>query len=195
MDSTEFLGCATRILFFTGKGGVGKTSLACSTAVALAGRGKRGFIETNTTGTSCLGPLAGLQAQKAIYDASLRALSEPDTTTLVLVSRPEQSALTEADRTRAELAEMGVTNQILFVNGVFVARDRNDPAAAALESRARRALAAVPAGSAGLSHVDVPLLPSAPMGIAQLRAVFIVAAAIAIEQVQMDARSVSSRHL
>ncbi len=31
----------TRYLFFTGKGGVGKTSLACATAVKLAGQGKR----------------------------------------------------------------------------------------------------------------------------------------------------------
>src|SRR5574342_181143 len=31
----------TRFLFFTGKGGVGKTSLACATAVALADQGKR----------------------------------------------------------------------------------------------------------------------------------------------------------
>jgi arsenite-transporting ATPase len=28
-------------LFFTGKGGVGKTSLACATAIALADAGKR----------------------------------------------------------------------------------------------------------------------------------------------------------
>src|SRR5512135_2978010 len=221
-NTSEFLHNATRVLFFTGKGGVGKTSLACSTAVALAEAGKRvllvstdpasnldevlgvtlsgtptavpgaagllalnidpeaaaaayrdcvvgpyrgvlpeaavssmeeqlsgactveiaafdeftkllgdakatagfdhiifdtaptghtlrllklpaawtGFIETNTSGTSCLGPLAGLQTQKAVYDASLSALTEPSTTTLVLVSRPEQSALAEADRTR-----------------------------------------------------------------------------------------------
>ncbi|MDQ8204122.1 arsenical pump-driving ATPase [Pelagicoccus sp. SDUM812003] len=32
---------ATRFLFFTGKGGVGKTSLSCATAVALADAGKR----------------------------------------------------------------------------------------------------------------------------------------------------------
>jgi arsenite-transporting ATPase len=293
MNSTQFLDRATRILFFTGKGGVGKTSLACSTAVALAGRGKRvllvstdpasnldevlgvrlsgeptevpgtqglralninpeaaaqayrdrvvgpyrgvlpeaalnsmeeqlsgactveiasfdeftkllgdpaatagydhvifdtaptghtlrllklpaawtGFIETNTTGTSCLGPLAGLQAQKVIYDASLSALSDPETTTLVLVSRPEQSALTEADRTKSELAEMGVTNQVLVLNGMFVAGDRSDAAAVALESRGRNALAAMPAGLTALPRVDVPLLPFAPMGVSRLRAV------------------------
>lgn len=293
MDTSEFLDRATRILFFTGKGGVGKTSLACSTAVALAGRAKQvllvstdpasnldevlgvrlsgapttvpgtqglralninpeaaaqayrdrvvgpyrgvlpeaalnsmeeqlsgactveiasfdeftkllgdpratagydhvifdtaptghtlrllklpaawtGFIETNTTGSSCLGPLAGLQAQKAIYDASLNALSDAEATTLILVSRPEQSALAEANRTRAELAGMGMTNQILFLNGVFMARDGSDPAAVTLESRGRRALDAMPVELAHLPSVSVPLLPFAPMGVSRLRAV------------------------
>jgi arsenite/tail-anchored protein-transporting ATPase len=34
----------TRVLFFTGKGGVGKTSLACATAIALADSGKRALL-------------------------------------------------------------------------------------------------------------------------------------------------------
>ena len=34
----------TRILFFTGKGGVGKTSAACATAIALADSGKRALL-------------------------------------------------------------------------------------------------------------------------------------------------------
>ena len=37
----DFLERAPRNLFFTGKGGVGKTSVACATAIALAGRGRR----------------------------------------------------------------------------------------------------------------------------------------------------------
>ena len=32
---------STRFLFFTGKGGVGKTSLSCATALKLAGAGRR----------------------------------------------------------------------------------------------------------------------------------------------------------
>jgi arsenite-transporting ATPase len=34
---------STRHLFFTGQGGVGKTSNACATAVALADSGRRAF--------------------------------------------------------------------------------------------------------------------------------------------------------
>ncbi len=37
----DFVNSPTRYLFFTGKGGVGKTSLACAAAVTIADRGKR----------------------------------------------------------------------------------------------------------------------------------------------------------
>jgi arsenite-transporting ATPase len=37
----DFLQATERHLFFTGKGGVGKTSTACATAIALADRGRR----------------------------------------------------------------------------------------------------------------------------------------------------------
>ncbi len=45
------------------------------------------FLENNVGGNSCLGPLAGLTKQRALYDSALEALSNPETTTLVLVSR------------------------------------------------------------------------------------------------------------
>ena len=41
MDAGALLDPATRVLFFTGKGGMGKTTLACATAVGLAARGRR----------------------------------------------------------------------------------------------------------------------------------------------------------
>ncbi|MBK1734916.1 arsenical pump-driving ATPase, partial [Halorhodospira abdelmalekii] len=47
-----------------------------------------GYIETNTSGTSCLGPLEGLAAQKETYAGAVAALADGARTTLVLVSRP-----------------------------------------------------------------------------------------------------------
>jgi arsenite/tail-anchored protein-transporting ATPase len=78
-----------------------------------------GFIDTNTSGTSCLGPLAGLQAQHQLYKDSVQALSDAQVTTLVLVTRAERSALAEAARSSGELAALGVRNQHLVVNAVF----------------------------------------------------------------------------
>ena len=46
----RFLEHATRFLFFTGKGGVGKTSLACATAIALADRGQRVLLVSTDPG-------------------------------------------------------------------------------------------------------------------------------------------------
>jgi arsenite-transporting ATPase len=303
MGPWQFLDRATRVLFFTGKGGVGKTSLSCAVAVALARSGKRvllvstdpasnldevlgvrltseptavagaeglwalnidpeaaarayrervvgpyrgilpeaairsmeeqlsgactveiaafdeftkllgderatseydhilfdtaptghtlrllklpgawtGFIAENTSGTSCLGPLSGLQAQQALYESSLRTLSDPAKTTLVLVSRPEPTALAEAERTRAELVEIGIANQYLFLNAVFAASDRSDKAAVALEARGREALAKMPAALAALPRLEVPLLPFAPLGITNLARVFASEAAVAAD--------------
>lgn len=65
------------------------------------------FIDQNTTGTSCLGPLAGLERQRALYAESVAILTDPARTTLVLVARPEPSALAEAARTAVELSRRG----------------------------------------------------------------------------------------
>ena len=127
------------------------------------------FIDTNVGGTSCLGPLAGLTAQKALYAASNAALRSAADTTMVLVARPERASLTEAERTRVELADLGVTNLLLIVNGVFHATDRTDSIAVALERRGQRALAAIAPGLAALARVDVPLLSFGLVGIDALR--------------------------
>src|ERR1039457_5224324 len=45
-----------------------------------------GFLNANTSGASCLGPLAGLQKQRSVYECSVAALADGGRTTLVLVS-------------------------------------------------------------------------------------------------------------
>lgn len=289
----EFLKAPTRILFFTGKGGVGKTSLACASAVTLADRGRRvllvstdpasnldevlgvvlgskptavpgvpnlwalniepetaareyrermvgpfrgvlpdaavtsmeeqfsgsctleiaafdefarllgeplsttsfnhvifdtaptghtlrllslpsawdGFMSNNTTGTSCLGPLAGLQAQQQLYKDTVRALGDPATTTLVLVTRPEAAAFQEAARTSGELAQLGVRNQHLVINGVFGASTALDPIAVAFEKRGQDALQKLPESLALLPRTVVPLAPRSLLGPDSLRGV------------------------
>lgn len=128
-----------------------------------------GFMETNTTGTSCLGPLAGLQAQQKLYEQSVAALSNADKTTLVLVTRPEASALREAARTSEELHQLGVQNQRLIVNGMFSAYANDDEFATAMESRCNQAMDAIPDEIAPLPRTLVPLLPAGLMGIDALK--------------------------
>ena len=129
-----------------------------------------GFLAKNTTGTSCLGPLAGLQAQQQLYRNTVRALAAPETTTLILVSRPEAAALAEAERTSQELAALGVNNQHLVINGVFVATDREDSIALAMEQRSRETLNDLPAGLTRLPRTTLPLMPRSLLGANALRA-------------------------
>lgn len=126
------------------------------------------FIETNMSGTSCLGPLAGLQAQKDLYTNALEALSNSLTTTVFLVSRPDLSALAEAERTRNELEGIGIKNQRLILNGVFRANDNEDRVALALESRGRKALAEMAQGLRLLAQDEVALVPNALIGVKAL---------------------------
>jgi len=128
-----------------------------------------GFMETNTTGTSCLGPLAGLQAQQKLYQDTVKALSDPNTTTLVLVARPEHGAFKEADRTSGELAELGVSNQHLVINGVFQTSVDDDELANAMQKRSEEAVDAMPKSLIDLPRSIIPLSPTGVLGIESLR--------------------------
>jgi arsenite/tail-anchored protein-transporting ATPase len=94
-----------------------------------------GFLESGTGDASCLGPLAGLEKQRARYGAAVEQLSDGETTRLILVARPRRSALAEAARTSRELAAIGIKNQHLAINGMMPAGTGGDPLAAALAER------------------------------------------------------------
>jgi arsenite-transporting ATPase len=129
-----------------------------------------GFIASNTTGTSCLGPLAGLQAQQQLYRDTVQALSSPTITTLVLVARPEAATLREAARASRELTELGVLNQHLVVNGTFQACDPDDALAIAMQRRTEAAIAGMPEILREFPISEVPLMMQGVLGFDLLRA-------------------------
>ena len=86
-----------------------------------------------------------------------------------LVSRPERSALAEAERTRNELNALGLKNQKLIVNGIFEACAMDDSIAVALEQRGREAIGDMPSGLKSLAGIDVPLVVQSLIGVSALR--------------------------
>jgi len=128
------------------------------------------FIASSTGGASCLGPLAGLEKQKALYAATVAQLSDAASTTIILVSRPEKSALREAERTRGELAELGVSNLRLAVNGIFTALHSGDAIADAMTARAALSLAAMPPALAALPRHEIGYVAKGTVGLDSLRA-------------------------
>lgn len=144
------------------------------------------FLASTAGASSCLGPLAGLTAQRALYAAARHALIDATRTVLVLVSRPEPSALAEAERTLVELGAIGVGRQELVLNGIFEAGDLSDPIARSLQARGRAALAELPPGLASLPRTELPLMPFAFVGVASLRTLMEGRRPAAVEFVTTD---------
>lgn len=156
-----------------------------------------GFLETGKGDASCLGPLAGLERQRAQYKEAVDALADPARTRLVLVARAQPSTLREAARTHDELAGIGLTKQFLVINGVFPASEaEQDPLAAAICQREQAALAAMPAALLALPTDQIPLKAFDLVGLAALRQLLVsskpvAAAAATPEAIKLDVPSLS----
>jgi arsenite-transporting ATPase len=130
------------------------------------------FLESNQSGASCLGPLAGLDRQRQQYRAAVDALGDGSRTTLILVSRPQAAALEEASRTSREVAALGVRNQRLILNGVMPESSSDDPLARAMVRRDLLALAQLPDALHDLPTDQVYLQAVNLVGVAALRSLF-----------------------
>jgi len=113
------------------------------------------FISESTHGASCLGQLSGLEERKDVYKKAVDTLADSKSTTLVLVSRPESSPLKEAERASNELADLGVHNQTLIINGVLASFD--DTISESLYNKQQKALSDIPVGIKNIPAYFVPL--------------------------------------
>ena len=115
------------------------------------------FIKTSKHGASCLGQLSGLEERKGVYRQAVDNLADGSKTKLILVSRPQQAALKEADRSSRELRRLGIENQLLVVNGLMSSPRNNDELASEMYSSQQQALSAMPSALAEMETLYVPL--------------------------------------
>lgn len=126
------------------------------------------FIESNKTGSSCLGPVSGLSEQKILFENVVEALKNPERTLLVLVSRAEAMSFNEANRASLELRELGLSNQHLIINGLF-ATTSDDKVAGAFAEKSGLAIKNMPTELKELPTTEVLFRPAGVMGIEGLK--------------------------
>lgn len=129
------------------------------------------FIESNKTGSSCLGPVSGLSEQKILFENVVTALKNPDKTLLVLVSRAEAMSFNEANRASLELRELGLENQYLIINGLFESAS-NDKIARAFSEKSKEAIDSMPEKLKNLPTLKIGFRPTGVMGIKALKSIF-----------------------
>ena len=129
------------------------------------------FISENTHGASCLGQLSGLESKKELYKKAVETLANGAITTLILVSRPEETPLKEANRASKELSEIGVNNQIMVINGMLLTFDDN--ISECLYQKQQKALEHMPVELKNIKTFMIPLRSYNITGIENVRALLI----------------------
>jgi arsenite/tail-anchored protein-transporting ATPase len=130
------------------------------------------FLNESTHGASCLGPLSGLSEKKGLYAETVDALSDQEKTTLILVARPDESSLLEAERASQELFEIGMVHQMLFVNSVLQKYIKDDKVSKAFYMKQKQALSHLPEKLANVPIFEIPLVPFSLIGIDNLSQLF-----------------------
>ena len=126
------------------------------------------FIAESTHGASCLGQLAGLQDKKDMYENAVINLANKEKTALILVSGPEETPLLEAERSSRELSDLGITNQLLIINGVL--GEASDDLSQKILSNQQHALDNMPPGLRGFKTYTIPLRSYNVLGLEKIRA-------------------------
>lgn len=128
-----------------------------------------GFLEESTHGASCLGPLSGLSEKKQIYSLTMEALSDSSKTTLILVARPDDSSLFEANRASKELKEIGISNQALIINGLIQSYLPEDKISSSFYQRQQIAIKQMPDGLKQVAAYSLPFVSYSLTGVQNLR--------------------------
>ncbi|AZV42435.1 arsenical pump-driving ATPase [Peribacillus asahii] len=150
-----------------------------------------GFLEESTHGASCLGPLSGLVDKKKLYSSAVAALADLTKTTLILVTRPDVSAILEADRASKELKEIGIKNQMLIINGLLQHHNEEDEVSSAFYHRQRDALKQMPENLKETTIYSLPYVSYSLTGVENLRNLFKLYDAVPIPDLTLENQSMN----
>jgi arsenite-transporting ATPase len=125
------------------------------------------FISENTHGASCLGQLSGLEDRRQIYKQAVSTLADKIMTTLMLVSRPDNAPLKEADRASSEPRELGIDNQLLIINGILLTYD--DEVSKKLFDKQQKSLSDMQNRLKEIPVVQIPLRAYNILGLENIR--------------------------
>lgn len=128
------------------------------------------FISENTHGASCLGQLAGLEDKKSLYKDAVANLADKDKTTLILVSKPEETPLLEAERSSLELSQLAINNQLLIINSVL--GSASDALSQKILDKQQSAMKNIPPGLTKFTTFTLPLRSYNILGLDKIRAFF-----------------------
>ena len=140
------------------------------------------FISDSTQGASCLGQLSGLEDNKRLYNDAVDTLTNGAWTTLILITRPEESPLNEAARASYELGAIGIQNQWLVINGLMTTYD--DVLSEQLVLKQQEALKKMPETLKRIQTFEIPLRGYNITGIDHLR-LFFTSSTVETSQVPM----------
>ncbi|MGJ9457339.1 arsenical pump-driving ATPase [Oceanobacillus sp. CF4.6] len=128
-----------------------------------------GYLEESTHGASCLGPLSGLGDKKDLYQKAVQALSDYEKTTLILVARPEESTLVEANRASMELRDIGIQNQMMIINGLLQSHVPTDAVSKAFYESQQASLKQIPESLQQMETLSLPYISYSLTGVDSLR--------------------------
>lgn len=83
--------------------------------------------ELEDGGATCIGPAASLEDQKEQYENAIETLEDDAQTSFVFVGKPEDAAINEIERSSENLAELGISTDLVVVNGYLPEAVCQDP--------------------------------------------------------------------
>lgn len=114
------------------------------------------FLDSNTTGASCLGQLSGLDENRDIYRNSIDVLSDVNLTKIILVTKADKSPIQEVARAQEEMHELNIRNLTLVINGIAM-EETDDHLFSEMKKKQDEALSDIPESLKEMETFYIPL--------------------------------------